>query len=67
MDTDIRQFFSTFIVSESVSFGARQCTFLTSQGAQSCEVHNVLLNLFLGARSFVYHKTLYFSSSGGHT
>ena len=30
---------------------------LTPQGAQSYEVHNVLLNLLLGAQTFLYQKT----------
>ena len=29
---------------------------LTSHGAQNYEAHNVLLNLLLGARTFVYQK-----------
>ena len=33
---------------------------LTSKGAQNYEVYNVLLNLLLGAQTFMYQKSLFF-------
>ena len=67
MDTAFSEFVSTFIFPLSISFSAQQGAqwgkymyILLSQEAQDFEVHNILLNLLLGARTFVYQKTLLF-------
>ena len=65
MDTAAPEFVSTFIFPEFISFGHRKlhdeanmCIyFLSSQGPQNYELHNILLNLLLGAQTFVYQKT----------
>ena len=67
VDTALPEFVSTFIFLQSISFGTWQGTrwgedmyLLISQGAPNYKVHNVILNLLLGAQTFVYQKIYFF-------